>query len=55
VSPEERWKRYLSYLEMKIDEGDWHGVMDAAADLRELEAAYPELKPNPFVPPRSNT
>jgi hypothetical protein len=23
---------------------DWHGVADAAMDLRELEAAHPELK-----------
>lgn len=47
MSPQQRWTIYLRYLEMKIDEADWHGVMDAAADLRELEAAHPELKPDP--------
>jgi hypothetical protein len=25
------------YLLMKIHEEDWHGVMDAAADLREID------------------
>lgn len=25
------------YLLMKFEQGDWHGVMDAAADLRELQ------------------
>lgn len=48
-SPKQRWDTYMLYLRMKIDEGDWHGVMDAAADLRELEAAHPHLKPNPLA------
>lgn len=26
------------YCRMKLDAGDWHGVSDAANDLRELEA-----------------
>lgn len=29
---------------MKTAEHDWHGVMDEAADLRELIAAYPQLR-----------
>lgn len=29
---------YLSYLQAKILEGDWHGVSDVANDLREMEA-----------------
>lgn len=28
----------VEYLRMRLELGDWHGVMDAAADLRELEA-----------------
>lgn len=27
----------IEYLKMKVDERDWHGVSDAANDLRELE------------------
>lgn len=34
----ERHHIYVVYLKMKVDEGDWHGVCDAANDLRELEA-----------------
>lgn len=30
---------YLSYMQMKIREEDWHGVADCAADLRDIEAA----------------
>ena len=29
----------IAYLKVKTDEGDWHGVSDAANDLRVLEAA----------------
>ena len=36
------------YLLLKYSQGDWHGVMDAAADLRELEA---ELKGLNFQEP----
>lgn len=28
---------YLRYLQMKIEQRDWHGVADCAMDLRELE------------------
>lgn len=31
----------ITYLNMKIKQQDWHGVADAAMDLRDLEA---ELK-----------
>lgn len=27
-----------AYLKLKVQERDWHGVADAAMDLRELEA-----------------
>lgn len=29
---------YIAYLLVKVDEEDWHGVSDAANDLRELDA-----------------
>lgn len=35
---EEKRKTLVGYLYMKIREGDWHGVQDAASDLRDLEA-----------------
>lgn len=28
----------ITYMRVKMDEGDWHGVSDAANDLRVLEA-----------------
>lgn len=27
----------IAYLQLKVEEADWHGVADAAMDLRELE------------------
>lgn len=37
----------VDYMRVKIDQGDWHAVADAAMDIRELEAkikVYEELK-----------
>jgi len=28
----------IAYLRMKVEQSDWHGVADAACDLRVLEA-----------------
>lgn len=28
----------IEYLKAKVEQADWHGVSDAANDLRELEA-----------------
>ena len=28
----------FEYLKVKIEQGDWHGVADAAMDIREIEA-----------------
>lgn len=36
----------IDYMRVKIDQGDWHAVADAAMDIRELEAkikVYDEL------------
>ena len=35
---EEHRRRLIEYLESKVALADWHGVSDAANDLRELEA-----------------
>lgn len=34
----EHHRRLVDYLKMKVEQADWHGVADAANDLRELEA-----------------
>lgn len=28
----------IDYLQMKVDEKDWHGVQDAGSDLRDIES-----------------
>ena len=33
-----RLDRMKSYLELKVDEEDWHGIADAAMDIREIVA-----------------
>ncbi len=30
--------RMITYLQLKVEEQDWHGVADAAMDLREIDA-----------------
>jgi hypothetical protein len=36
-----RQKRVLvDYMQVKIEQEDWHGVADAAMDIREMEAKY---------------
>ena len=30
--------RMIEYLRLKTEKGDWHGVADAAMDLREVDA-----------------
>ena len=44
MTPHEIHRRLVLYLEMKIALADWHGVQDAASDLRDLEAAHPETR-----------
>jgi hypothetical protein len=33
-------QKVIDYLLLKVDEADWHGVSDAANDLRVMEAKY---------------
>ena len=37
ISLKERKKIMIEYLRLKLSEEDWHGVQDAASDLREIE------------------
>ena len=32
------------YLLLKVEQRDWHGVADAAMDIREIEAVIKELE-----------
>ena len=33
-----RKEQMIDYLLMKVEIGDWHGVADAAMDIREIDA-----------------
>lgn len=35
---EYRRRTLIEYMRVKMEEADWHGVSDAANDLREIEA-----------------
>lgn len=37
---EYRRKSLIEYMKIKMDEGDWHAVADAANDLRVLESFH---------------
>lgn len=41
---EERKEKMKTYLLLKVDEQDWHGVSDAANDIREIESALETLE-----------
>ena len=49
MSPTDKRRVLVDYLRMKLEDGDWHGVQDAASDLRDLEAANPEVCAGPRV------
>lgn len=38
TDPQVQRRVMLEYLQLMIARGDWHGVADAAMDLREMEA-----------------
>jgi hypothetical protein len=44
MTPLEQWEALLAYLRMKVEQRDWHGVADAACDMRELEAKHTQLR-----------
>lgn len=35
---EQRKAQMVQYLLLKVDEQDWHGVADAAMDIRDIES-----------------
>lgn len=37
-------ERMLNYLNLKVSAEDWHGVADAAMDLREIDSALKALE-----------
>lgn len=44
MTPSEQRQTMIAYLKLKVETEDWHGVADAAMDLRELEAKGPETE-----------
>lgn len=51
MTQKERKDALITYMRAKIEEGDWHGVSDAANDLRELEVEM-RLKPDAAPTPQ---
>jgi hypothetical protein len=43
-TPVEVKASYIRHMVILIGLEDWHGVADAANDLREIEARHPEVK-----------
>ncbi len=41
---EEQIEELSDYLQLKVKQADWHGVADAAMDIRELQAQIKLLK-----------
>lgn len=44
MTPRERYLIMVDYCKMKVQEKDWHGVCDAAMDIRDILAAHPEVE-----------
>lgn len=45
----ERHNALVEYLKVKVRDADWHGVSDAANDLRVLEAQAPRVAPKDWL------
>lgn len=43
MTPQEQYRIMVEYCKLKLAQRDWHGVCDAANDIRELLARHPEL------------
>lgn len=44
LTPQERYDHKIQSMLIAMAEHDWHAVADLAMDIRELVAAYPELR-----------
>ena len=44
MTPQEQYAILVDYARMKLFQKDWHCVCDAANDIRESLAKYPELE-----------
>jgi hypothetical protein len=49
VKIEDQYDAILVYLQSCYARKDWHGVSDAANDLRVMEALHPVLKERPVA------
>lgn len=53
---QEKKATLIHYLNMKVVQGDWHGVSDAANDLREIEVELRVLRGTPtYTEPAAST
>jgi len=41
---EEKKQTMVDYVKLKLSEEDWHGVADAAMDIREIESSLTILR-----------
>lgn len=44
MTPQEQYDMLIRYCAMKLEQGDLHGIADAAMDLRDLAAKHPGLQ-----------
>jgi hypothetical protein len=44
MNPQEKLRILTEYALMKIADNDWHGLSDAANDIRELVARNPDIR-----------
>lgn len=44
-----RKARLIAYLQMKLDEHDWHGVRDVCVDIEIIEAKLETLSTRPEI------
>lgn len=44
IQLEDSRHKMMSYLQHKVNEQDWHGVADAAMDLRDIESELDGIK-----------
>jgi len=45
----------IAYMQLKIRQRDWHGVSDAANDIREMEAHLSSMPTLTVAPKEKNT
>ena len=55
ITPQTDIDVMVAYLLLKVKQRDWHGVADAANDIREMEAYLSSMPTLTVVPKEKNT